>query len=81
MSTRFYVSSLTKARLVTVSLNVGSDRGFPVRVNVQVFVLFPPLEHAPDQMTSRPFVALSVVAAPVANDAVPLLPTLTRQRR
>jgi len=31
----------------------------PFRVNVQVFCLFPPLEHAPDQMTSRPLVALS----------------------
>jgi hypothetical protein len=50
---------------------------FPFRVNVQVFVLFPPLEHAPDQTTSRPFVALSVIAVPVANEAEPLLPTAT----
>lgn len=50
---------------------------FPLSVNVQVFVLFPPLEHAPDQMTSRPFAALSVIAVPVANDAEPLLPTVT----
>ena len=50
---------------------------FPVSVNVQVFVLFPPLEHAPDQMTSRSFVARSVIAVPVANDAEPLLPTAT----
>ena len=41
----------------------------PVRVSVQVFVLFPPLEHAPDQMTSRLFVALSVIVVPAANDA------------
>jgi hypothetical protein len=50
---------------------------FAFNVNVQVFVLFPPLEHAPDQMTSRSFVALSVIVVPVANDADPLLPTAT----
>ena len=49
----------------------------PVSVNVQVFVLFPPLEQAPDQMTSRLFVALSVIVVPAANDADPLLPTAT----
>ena len=49
----------------------------PLIVNVQVFVLLPPLEQAPDQTTSRPLVALSVIAVPVANDAEPLLPTLT----
>ena len=49
----------------------------PFRVNVQVFVLLPPLEHAPDQMTSRLFVALRVIVVPVANDADPLLPTAT----
>jgi hypothetical protein len=50
---------------------------FPFSVNVQVFVLFPPLEHAPDQMTSRLFVALRVIVVPVANDADPLVPTAT----
>ena len=50
---------------------------FPSSVNVQVFVLFPPLEHVPDQMTSRSFVALSVIAVPVAKVAEPLLPTAT----
>ena len=50
---------------------------FPFSVNVQVFVLLPPLEHPPDQMTSRLFVALSVIVVPVANDAEPLLPTAT----
>jgi hypothetical protein len=49
----------------------------PFSVNVQVFVLLPPLEHAPDQLTSRLFVALSVIVVPVANDADPLLPTAT----
>ena len=50
---------------------------FAFSVNVQVFVLFPPLEQAPDQMTSRSFVARSVIAAPTANDAEPVLPTAT----
>jgi hypothetical protein len=49
----------------------------PVSVNLQVLVLFPPLEHAPDQITSRLFVALSVIDVPIANDADPLLPTAT----
>ena len=46
-------------------------------VNVQLFVLFPPLEHAPDQTTSRPFASLRVIDAPVENDTDPLLPTVT----
>ena len=49
----------------------------PLSVKVQVLVLFPPLEHAPDQMTSRSFVARSVIAFPMANDAEPVLPTAT----
>jgi hypothetical protein len=50
---------------------------FAFNVNVHVFVLFPPLEQAPDQMTSRSFVARSVIVVPGANDAEPLLPTVT----
>ena len=50
---------------------------FPFSVNVQVFVLLPPLEHAPDQMTSRLFVALSVIDVPIVNEAEPVLPTAT----
>src|SRR5438132_8356826 len=46
-------------------------------VNVQVFTLFPPLEHAPDQITARPFDAVSVIEVPVVNDAEPVLPTAT----
>jgi hypothetical protein len=46
-------------------------------VNVQVFVLLPPLEQARDQMTSRSFVALSVIAVPIGKNAEPLLPTAT----
>ena len=49
----------------------------PASVSVHVFVLFPPLEHAPDQMASRPFNTLKVIDVPVANDAEPLLPTAT----
>jgi hypothetical protein len=46
-------------------------------VNVQVFVLFPLLEQAPDQIASRPFDTLSVIDVPVANEADPVLPTAT----
>ena len=46
-------------------------------VNVQLFVLFPPLEQAPDQTTSRPFASLRVIDAPVGNVPDPLLPTVT----
>src|SRR3954465_12705672 len=46
----------------------------PFRVKVHVFVLLPPLEHAPDQITSRPFVALSVIEGPTVNEPGPLGP-------
>ena len=49
----------------------------PVSVNVQVRLLSPPLEHAPDQMASRPLETLSVIAVPLANAADPVLPTAT----
>jgi len=49
----------------------------PVMVNVHVLLLLPLLEHAPDQIASRPFETLSVIAVPPANDADPLLPTDT----
>ena len=39
--------------------------------------MLPPLEHAPDQIASRPFETLSVIAVPAVNDADPLLPTET----
>jgi hypothetical protein len=45
------------------------------RVKVHVFVLLPPLEQAPDQIASRPFVTLSVIEVPVLNEAEPVLPT------
>ena len=46
-------------------------------MNVHVFVLLPLLEHAPDQIASRPFEMLNVIDVPVANDADPVLPTAT----
>jgi hypothetical protein len=50
---------------------------FAFRVNVHVFVLAPPLEHAPDQIASRPLLTLSVIAVPAVNVADPLEPTVT----
>jgi hypothetical protein len=50
---------------------------FPFSVNVQLEVLKPPLEHAPDQMTSRPLEALSVMRVPAAKLADPVEPTGT----
>src|SRR5438067_121624 len=49
----------------------------PLSVNVQAFVLLPPLEQAPDQTASRPFDAVSVIEIPVENDADPVPPTAT----
>src|SRR5262249_22091954 len=49
----------------------------PWMVNVHVFTLLPPLEHAPDQIASRVFVTLSVIDVPVLNVAEPVLPTAT----
>jgi hypothetical protein len=49
----------------------------PLSVNVHVRCLLPPLEQAPDQIASRPFVTLSVIDVPVLNDAEPVVPTLT----
>ena len=46
-------------------------------MKVQLFRLFPPLEHAPDQMASRPFVTLSVMDVPTANVADRVVPTAT----
>src|ERR1044072_8796218 len=49
----------------------------PVIANAHVFLLLPPLEHAPDQIASRPPDTLSVIEVPLANDADPELPTDT----
>ncbi len=48
-----------------------------VGVKRQVFVLLPPLEQAPDQMASRPFVTLRVIVVPFAKEAFAVLPTAT----
>jgi hypothetical protein len=40
---------------------------FAFAVNVHVFVLLPPLEQAPDQITSRPLDTRSVTEVPAAN--------------
>lgn len=50
---------------------------FALNVNEQVLTLFPPLEQAPDQTTSRSFVARSVIKVPVAKAQEPVLPTAT----
>ena len=44
---------------------------------MHVFTLLPPLEQAPDQITSRVFDALRVIDVPVVNVAEPVLPTAT----
>jgi hypothetical protein len=49
----------------------------PFNVNVHVFVLLPPLEHAPDQIASRLFVTRSVIDVPAVKEAEPVVPTLT----
>jgi len=48
-----------------------------LNVNVHVLCLFPPLEQAPDQTASRPLLTLRVIDVPAANEADPVLPTLT----
>jgi hypothetical protein len=50
---------------------------FAFSVNVHVFVLFPPLEHAPDQIASRPLLTVNVIDVPTLNGADPLEPTET----
>lgn len=49
----------------------------PAIVKVQDRRFSPPLEHAPDQMASRPFDTVSLIEVPVANDADCVPPTLT----
>lgn len=57
----------------TLALTV--DAAF--RVNLQVVVLLPPLEQAPDQIALRPFETDKVTDVPTLNDAEPLLPVVT----
>jgi len=49
----------------------------PASVHVHVFRLLPPLEHAPDQIASRPLLTLKVIDVPVLNGADPVLPDTT----
>ena len=49
----------------------------PFRVNVQLDVLLPPLEQAPDQIASRPFETVNRTDVPAANAADPVLPVAT----
>ena len=46
-------------------------------VNVQLLVLLPPLEQAPDHTASRLLETRRVTDVPAENEAVPLLPTAT----
>jgi len=73
----FFVASLdvTSYLLRYCTLAVTDAAAFSV--NVHVFVLLPPLEHAPDQIALRPPEAVSVIDVPVLNDADPVLPTET----
>ena len=50
---------------------------FPLSVKVQALVLFPPLEHAPDQIADLPPETERVMPVPDANDACIELPTST----
>jgi hypothetical protein len=68
------------ARLTATSLlyrTVAETAASEVTVSVHVFVLLPPLEHAPDQTASRPFVTDNVIDVPLANDADPAVPVDT----
>ena len=47
---------------------------FAFKVNVQVLVFAPPLEHAPPQMASRPLATLRVTTVPGATCVLPVLP-------
>jgi len=49
----------------------------PFTVKVQLAVLLPPLEHAPDQIAFRPPLTDRVTDVPVLKDAAPLLPVGT----
>jgi hypothetical protein len=61
----------------TLYCTLTATAAFPLSVNTQVRVLFPPLEQAPDQIASRPFDTLNVMRVPLAKDADPEPPTAT----
>jgi len=49
----------------------------PLNVNVQLVLLLPLLEQAPDQIALRPPLTNSVIDVPTVNEADPLLPVVT----
>jgi hypothetical protein len=73
----FRRSPASPARLLAAHRTFAVTDAAPVNVNVHVFRLSPPLEHAPDQIASRPFDTLSVIDVPVVKEADPVLPTAT----
>jgi hypothetical protein len=66
-----------RRHLFSVYCTFPVTEAFPVSVNVQALVLLPPLEHAPDQMASRPLLTLKVMEVLAAKLADPVLPTET----
>ncbi len=60
-----------------IYLTFAVTEALAVRVKVQLAVSLPPLEHAPDQTTVRPLVALKVIELFVAKLAEAVLPTAT----
>ena len=70
---RVFVPSWSPSSYCTFALT----DAFADSVNVHVLRLLPELEQAPDQIASRPFDTLNVIDVPPANEAVPVLPTLT----
>jgi hypothetical protein len=71
------VASQRTSSLLSTHCTFAVTDASPDSVNVQVRALFPPLEHAPVQIASRPLVTLSVIDVPAANEAEPVAPTLT----
>ena len=65
----------TQNRHIHCTLAVTEAAAFSVKV--QEVVLFPPLEHAPDQIALLPFETERLMLVPDANDACAELPTPT----
>jgi hypothetical protein len=68
-----YVHLVLRRRYCTLAVSVA----VPVKVNVQLDFLLPPLEQAPVHMAERPPETVNVICVLVANVADPLLPTVT----
>jgi hypothetical protein len=67
------VSRLVSFRYCTFALTAA----LAFKVNVHVRLFSPPVEQAPDQIASRPFVTLRVIDIPALNVALPVVPTNT----